>query len=32
MYVRLVESGRRTIEGVPEKFRIEVKNIIEGEN
>lgn len=32
MYVLLVESGRRTIEEVPEQFREEVKAKIEGGN
>lgn len=29
MYVRLVQEGRRTIEQVPERFRDEVKDVIE---
>lgn len=32
MYVLLVRAGRRTIEQVPEKYREEVRQIIEGGN
>lgn len=32
MYVRLVQEGRRTIDQVPEKYREEVRTIIEGGN
>ena len=32
MYVKLVKEGRRTIVQVPERYRDEVKTIIEGEN
>ena len=31
MYVRLVQEGRRTIEQVPEKFRDDVRSIVENE-
>lgn len=32
MYFRLVDSGRRTIEEIPEKYREEVKAMIDAKN